>query len=862
MSSRTKKLAGYLSAFVLPVALLCCLFTLRGVYPFGPDSFLTEDLKYQYIDFFTWYRQVLSGQTSIFYSLAQGLGSSTWGLYSYYLASPFNVLILCFDENHITLAIFVICMLKVGCIGLSVVFYLRRRFGLAWPEALVGALCFTCATWMLTNVRNPLWLDAMIIVPIMMWAATCFARHGKWRLLCACVVAAIITCWYMAYMLILFITLYVFFELAQLRHMRPRHIGKLALRYMGTMVLALLFCAWTFVPTIMAMRTVASQAPTEQTSIFSCGLSELVGGLFAGIWQLDANPQLYISVLFIVLAAYFFAGRAAVRIKLAAAVFTLFLVSSVWLLPFEYVWCGFRYPNGFYCRIAFCFDALMLWLASAGWVSFKRSLGFTKGTGEAQDSMPVPNTALPLRSACTRLAVTFVLLAALVALGVRLSSFRGTKLLLLNGSLILFYMLLLFVATLVAQRTKSHKVFGAFFVVAAFALVAELAYSGTHTLSQLYTYYTQDYHDAYVAGARAQLAELKAQDSSAYRFEKTYRRAGAALNEGIALGFSQLSTYSSVQNGAAANFLNALGYSNPGEFSVMYTNPILLSDSLLGVRYVSQAAASYGLEATGIGQDGTGAQVYSNPYALALGYGASSAVTSANLDTSIHSNNPFEVQNAFVSALLGTETACYKPLEATSISSSATQKTWDVVIPEGTYAYAYVSAATDDAVTLTINGASVQENWRFGHAIREITGSHATVSISSDDALTEGTTVLFYYLDADILEQVISQLSAHQMQISQFEGNKIAGTYRADQDGYMLLSVPYDTGWALTINGESYQAEPAFEGALMAIPVRAGTNYIELTYTSPGFVVGCAITAGTLVAILVSMVVRRRRAHG
>ena len=54
----------YSLAFLLPILLLCLLAILRGVYPFGAESFLTEDLKYQYIDFFHWYKKVLAGQES------------------------------------------------------------------------------------------------------------------------------------------------------------------------------------------------------------------------------------------------------------------------------------------------------------------------------------------------------------------------------------------------------------------------------------------------------------------------------------------------------------------------------------------------------------------------------------------------------------------------------------------------------------------------------------------------------------------------------------------------------------------------------------------------------------------------------
>lgn len=68
---------GYVASFGAPVLLLCLLCGLSNIYPFGTSSFLAEDLKFQYVDFFTWYRGVLTGKNSIFYSFAQALGSNT-----------------------------------------------------------------------------------------------------------------------------------------------------------------------------------------------------------------------------------------------------------------------------------------------------------------------------------------------------------------------------------------------------------------------------------------------------------------------------------------------------------------------------------------------------------------------------------------------------------------------------------------------------------------------------------------------------------------------------------------------------------------------------------------------------------------
>ena len=102
ISDAVKRLVLIVATFLTPVVMLCAVCVLSGVYPFGSESFLTEDLKYQYIDFYAWLKRVISGDASVFYSLSQGMGSNTWGIFSYYLSSPFNLLILLFDTEHLT----------------------------------------------------------------------------------------------------------------------------------------------------------------------------------------------------------------------------------------------------------------------------------------------------------------------------------------------------------------------------------------------------------------------------------------------------------------------------------------------------------------------------------------------------------------------------------------------------------------------------------------------------------------------------------------------------------------------------------------------------------------------------------------
>ena len=116
-----------LACVCVPVVLLCAVCAWSGVYPFGDESFLDDDLLYQYIDFFSWFRRVLTGDGSLFYSFSQTLGVNTWNQYSYYLGSPLNLLVVLFDPSRLTDAVFLICAIKLSLMQLSWGVFLRRR---------------------------------------------------------------------------------------------------------------------------------------------------------------------------------------------------------------------------------------------------------------------------------------------------------------------------------------------------------------------------------------------------------------------------------------------------------------------------------------------------------------------------------------------------------------------------------------------------------------------------------------------------------------------------------------------------------------------------------------------------------------
>lgn len=886
---------GYwLLVFCIPLAMFMFAMAVTGIHPFGDQSILSEDLRIQYIDFYAWYQGVLQGENSLFYSLTQSLGTNMWGLFAYYLTSPFTLLLVFFDENHLTDFVTLVTMLKLACISLSMVFYLRRRFGLNRGVALALGICFTFSMWTIIQTRNILWLDALILLPLIAYGLYSFVKKGSWRLLLISLTIAVITCWYTAYMLFLFSILLISLELylyhVDERELSRKEVFKKYLRYVGIIVLALGLSMIVFLPAIMAMMTSGGTSLGEGFSwksitalaiiipvaiamivlfasnrlsvktkciivasvaalvvlasfIFSfvghASFFELLSCFFYGNQRGGVTPQFFSGTTVMVLLMTFFFTRAIpLRIKLALAIFLLIMVMSAWNNYLYFIWCGFKAPFGFYSRVAWLFVFVSIF--AAAYVFKKMQEGEVK-LGELGRAI----------ASVIAVAVFLLIVGGLVF---------PSNLAITSGSA-----LLCGIACAIYIKRADSEFARSLACTALVVLVVVEQSSLLHKeWQQFYIGYTQDYHDAYVQESKQQQDLLESYDSSWYREEKTHiREEPATLNEGLSSGYIQISSYASTGNYSAIGFLNALGYSNEGEFSVRFIEPILPSDSLLGVKYVSAPEAPIGFQETGLPQTSIGDSFYENPYALSIGYEVDEAAITLNLSTY---DNPFDRQNALVSAFVGDEVACYLPAQAQLIVDDVDEKCWSIEVPPESFASFYIKPLEDVAVRVTVdNTREYRENWRFQHAIHaigELTDESSVheVMLTPEVGINEKTGLeiepivlaepVFYYFDMKAFEAAINQLKENEFNPEIVEDGHVSGTYFAEDDSQLVLSIPNAPGWSASVNGEPVEIRGVCDNALMLISVYEGENKIELNYQTPGLVQGAFISGLSLIIAL------------
>ena len=178
--------------------------------------------------------------------------------------------------------------------------------------------------------------------------------------------------------------------------------------------------------------------------------------------------------------------------------------------------------------------------------------------------------------------------------------------------------------------------------------------------------------------------------------------------------------------------------------------------------------------------------------------------------------------------------------------------------PGEIYVEVDIETTIDKKFTMNISDKTMEQfepSWTWAYPKQTFTfniGSlykHTPIQIHLTRNTYKISDVRVYFNSYEPYKELVAARQQETLQQVEYDGNYVKGTVTVEDDRLFFLSIPYSKGWTLKVNSEKrdiYEVQHAFIG----FPIEKGTHTIELSYVTPFFKEGVAITVGTICILL------------
>jgi uncharacterized membrane protein YfhO len=845
-----------LLAFFLPALILEIAYVANGIFPFGNRDILIIDLYHQYAPFISDLKDKLSSFSSLLYSWSGGLGINYLPLYAYYLASPLNLIVLLFPREYLTEAVLVLTLLKVGLSGVFFSYYLRGVHGEKNLTTVTFSILYALSGYVMAFSWNIMWLDSIYLLPLIMLGLVKLVRDGNGYFYCITLALALLWNFYMAFFICFFIIFYYPVCLFQYHSIKkPATLVKKTAQLAGFSLLSAGLSSILLLPTYFQLKsTSASGDVFPKTLENAFDLFDFITRHFTAAAPLirEGAPNLYSGILVLILIPIYFLSRSIpLKEKLWKLSLLLFLILSLNMNMLNFIWHGFHYPNQLPHRFAFVYIFLVVSMSYEAFRNLKEFSGKQIGTicfwilGILIISQKFED--LSIEYLTIYVSAAFIILYA-AALAINLNS----------GSTHFKKALVMFLIVTLEITTNT--------VLSSFDISSTEGYSS---------------RDKYASGKevaliRQQLDDIDSKDKGFYRLEIF---PSETTNDPALYNYPGLSVFSSTISEKPVRLLNNLGYYSNEINSYRYEGSTVLLDSLLGIKYLIYR--NFDIEEklyTNISSQG-GIRTFENPYALPLGF-----YTNKNFNkfTSSSGTNPLNNQKLLMEALTGEKNILipldesqgaqsnlefisasakyysYKRTDKDSNSTARLQLTVDK--PQQVYLYYKAPSDMKGSGFIKINDKKLDFNPKHSSIINvgfcePETLVELNINFDKESSETGSFELYPYALDLAAFEKAIALVRDNSMTVESFTATNIKGQVSAEEDGLMVMSIPYDKGWQVIIDNKKAVTQEIDE-CLLSFELPKGTHSLELRFFPDKLLEGIVVSIASFI-ILIGLLTRR-----
>lgn len=666
-----RMIAGVL-AFCIPAMIFLMLCAVKHITPFGDRTFLYEDMKQQYMDFYAYYKAVLHGKDGFLYSAHSGLGSNMLGTWTYYLTSPFLIIFALVPEHLFPAAVTFMTMMKIAAIGFTTWVFLRsihlediNGSAISCPSdqdavlstqdiiSLICSTAFAFSGWVVANMTNSMWLDAVIVMPLFVAAYVKVLRYYGEKdnaqnnnskniksihaynqrpiiYLQLSVMALLYANYYIGAMILLFAGIFTVILFVS----KEIHI-KEALRLLEGVVLGIVCDLWFLIPAFMSLAgsnkdhsgksadAFVRFLPMSSAQEISLSPIKLISKLFSGSYDsieiMEGLPNIYFgTALLIIVIMFFFNSRIAIKKRIIAGVSLFTLVLFFCDKHLNILAHGGTQPYGYLYRYSFLFSFACVILAYEELMNLRE------------------------HNVCLLVSLLLTLISLLIAWKSG-SRFMTSKIVVINIAIVLAATAIIW---LITRKHKNKEVSRYILILLGLILTADLSFNfiKVYASSSMMARSASEYSSK-AAAIEADLNYIRENGDDLYRIVSLVPM---TPNESLHFDYKGVTSYNSLLQIENRLLLYRMGFNDNGLYAPYEAGNTRCADALLGIKYI----ITDGSAKPGPGQRAFTDNIIENEYVL-----IDKMITSSDVEALLaiidDDDNPFEVQEKLLNYLCG-----------------------------------------------------------------------------------------------------------------------------------------------------------------------------------------------------------------
>lgn len=864
MPDENSNLIIYIWAALIPIAIMLITTILLKINPFGEGSYLIVDMAGQYTSFFSYLRTlILENGNNIFYSFSKTIGGDIYGLYTYYLISPINLIFILFSSSNIPYAVMLIIFIKIGLAGLTFNMLITRGKNNYW-KSLIFSTSYALMAYSVSFCYNVMWLDAVYLLPLIIIGVDKILENKSPLMYIICLTLTLIFNYYIGFMVCIFIGIYFIYKLLLKKDKLQRYITKTVI----FLIISLIAVGISAIVLLPSFRLIQEGRATFDFEILKFESNFKFMDIFSKFYtytsggsevQNGGMPHVFCGIIInLLLITYFLNKKIDIREKILSSIVLGILLISFHVNTFNLIWHGLNNPAWFYYRYSYVFSFMCIMLAHRSFENLE--------------------SGISIKEIIKTLLIFFI-----ITIFVENKEYEYVKFIWLYFDVALFaiysYLIYCYIKNKNNESKKAISIANAIIILIIIINSLNLLLNAKYTIEDIQNgVYSTEYYQNYQVTMQEIIDNVKSQDSSFYRIEKDFDR---SLNDAMQLNYNGISHSSSTYQLDTNNFLEKLGMQKKDWFINYNKGSTEAADCLLGVKYLLNKEETSKDYIELFKQDVV--TVYENMNALNLAYAVENSVKNINMN----STNTFEIQNEIYKKITGENKNIFskeenyeietenlivneKDSETTYIKQDEETEgsiIYNIKVTDNKNLYFYVISNENEKADINIKSKNYMKKYGtvFDTYSTEMIdlgkhniGDEIKVEIKPEKTTFTIKDVELYYEDTQILKEYCDKLKDEQVNLEKISSSHLQGTVNINEKNkYILFTIPYSDGWTIKVDGEEVETYEVME-SLLAIKIPQGEHKIDMKYMPTGFKLGMAISIISIFAMISILIIDKK----